>query len=61
MHRMQILADLRGLRDPHRPALDRGAEFDENLFLEPRGESAEFDFAAEFLLNASPSPIPAPV
>jgi hypothetical protein len=51
MHRMQILANLAALRNPQRAAFESAAEFDEDLFLQSRGEGAEFDFAAELLFE----------
>jgi hypothetical protein len=46
---MEVFADLGGFGDEDAAALEGGAEFDEDFFLERGSESAEFDFAAEFL------------
>ena len=49
MDRMEVFTDLGGFGDEDAAALQGGAEFDEDFFLERGSEGAEFDFAAEFL------------
>src|SRR5688572_19767781 len=41
---MEVLADLGGFGNEDAAALEGGAEFDEDFFLERCGEGAEFDF-----------------
>ena len=48
---MEVFADLGGLRNEDAAAFEGGTEFDEDFFLERRGEGAEFDFVAELLFE----------